>query len=164
MDTSWKTIIWSQFGAAIDTFENALSACPDDLWDTYTLLGEFWSIAFHTLFFLDLYLSGAYEGFALPAPFKVIGTGSDPERLYTKDELHTYLNYCRDKFRMTVQALTEEKAFQRCAIPWLDLSFGELLLYNMRHVQEHASQLSLILGQKLGAGPGWVARTKSNLE
>jgi hypothetical protein len=36
--------------------------------------------------------------------------------------------------------------------------FAELLLYNLRHVQEHASQLNLILGQSTGSAPGWVAR------
>jgi hypothetical protein len=29
---TWRTIIWQQFGAAIDMFANALHACPDELW------------------------------------------------------------------------------------------------------------------------------------
>ena len=32
MDTTWRKIIWRQFGATIDMFENALRACPDELW------------------------------------------------------------------------------------------------------------------------------------
>jgi hypothetical protein len=32
MDTLWRTILWQQFGAAIDMLENALVACPDELW------------------------------------------------------------------------------------------------------------------------------------
>jgi hypothetical protein len=40
--------------------------------------------------------------------------------------------------------------------------FGDLLLYNMRHVQEHASQLNLILGQTYGSAPGWVATARSS--
>jgi len=32
MNISWKTIIWQQFGAAIDSLDDALGACPDDLW------------------------------------------------------------------------------------------------------------------------------------
>ena len=53
-----------------------MAACPDELWrvrlwDDAELPGaaEFWYIAYHTLFWLDLYLSGAVEGFAPPAPF-----------------------------------------------------------------------------------------------
>ncbi len=34
-------------------------------------------------------------------------------------------------------------------------------MYNMRHVQEHAAQLNLILGQKIASAPGWVTRAKS---
>ena len=43
------------------------------------------------------------------------------------------------------------------------LSFLELQLYNMRHVQEHAAQLSLFLGQHAipDAALDWVPRAKS---
>ena len=34
----------------------------------------------------------------------------------------------------------------------------------MRHVQEHAAQLNLILGQKTGWSPRWVAETKKLIE
>jgi len=40
------------------------------------------------------------------------------------------------------------------------MSFAELLLYNMRHVQEHAAQLNLFLGQERGSAARWVARAK----
>src|SRR5215831_6856279 len=32
MDDFWKTLLWQQFGAAIDMLEDATRACPDDLW------------------------------------------------------------------------------------------------------------------------------------
>jgi hypothetical protein len=28
----WKTLLWRQFGAAIDMLDNALRECPDELW------------------------------------------------------------------------------------------------------------------------------------
>ena len=37
---------------------------------------------------------------------------------------------------------------------------SDVLLDNMRHVQEHAAQLNLILGQKAGWSPRWVAQAK----
>jgi len=164
MDPAWRTIIWQQFGAAIDMLENALLACPNELWSDRSQGTEFWSIAYHTLFWLDLYLSGSVEGFAPPAPFtldEMDPAGLFPETPYTKDALQTYLDYGRNKCRVTVQALTDEEARQRCGFSWGEVSFSELLLYNMRHVQEHASQLSLILGQKTDSAPGWVAKAKS---
>lgn len=167
MTTRWGTILWQQFGAAIDMLDNALRACPEQLWrdplwndptdaPEYT---EFWFIVYHSLFWLDLYLSGSQEGFAPPAPFIA---GSLPEKPYTKDELQTYLTHCRQKCRATLEMLTDEKAEQRCVFPWIgEMSFAELQLYSMRHVQEHTAQLSLHLGQKVGSAPDWVGRAES---
>ena len=163
---TWRTIIWQQFGAAIDMLNNALRACPDQLWrenvwndptdsPEYT---EFWFIVYHVLFWTDFYLSGSPEGFTPPLPFS---RGSPPEKAYTKDELQSYLNHCRQKCRATFEALTDEKADQRCEFPWgEEVSFAELQLYRMRHVQEHASQLSLLLCHQGVAAPDWVARAK----
>jgi hypothetical protein len=164
MDTTWRSIIWQQFGAAIDMLESALLACPDELWSDRSQPLEFWYVVYHTLFWLDLYLSGSVEGFAPPAPFtldELDPAGLLPERPYTKDELQAYLAHGRQKCQATIEALTDEQAGQRCGFSWGEVSFAELLLYNMRHVQEHASQLNLILGQKFGSAPGWVTRAKS---
>ena len=75
-DPLWRTALWRQFGAAIDMLENALLACPSThwnglLWSDYSdpEFAAFWSITYHTLFWLDVYLTGSREGFALPAPF-----------------------------------------------------------------------------------------------
>ncbi len=32
METTLRTALWQQFGAAIDMLENALVACPETLW------------------------------------------------------------------------------------------------------------------------------------
>ncbi len=164
MNTFWTTIIWQQFGAAIDMLENAMRACPDELWSDRTQRLEFWYVVYHTLFWLDLYLSGAVEGFAPPAPFgleELDPAGVLPERPYTKAELQAYLDHARNKCRTTIQSLTDEKAQQQCKFTWGQVSFAELLLYNLRHVQYHAAELSLILGQTIGWDPKWVAKAKS---
>jgi hypothetical protein len=149
MDTFWRTIIWQQFGAAITMLEDAMRACPDDLWSDRSQPLEFWYVTYHTLFWLDLYLSGSVTGFAPPAPFtleELDPAGVLPERPYTRDELQSYLDHCHQKCRATLEALSDEKARQHCKFSWGEVSFAELLLYNMRHVQEHAAQLNLILG------------------
>ena len=167
--TAWRADLWLQFGAAIDMLANAIQACPNELWrerDQPSEYSEFWYIAYHTLFWLDRYLSGLEREFAPPAPFglqELDPAGLLPERAYTKDELLTYLDYCRKKCRATVEALTDEQAQQRCNFSWGEPSFLELLLYNMRHVQEHASQLCLILGQKTSSAPGWVTKAIDGL-
>jgi len=170
VDTFWSTIIWQQFGAAIDMLEGALRACPDKLWNARMWSdssgdpeGEFWSVAFDVLFYLDFYLSGKEEGFALPAPFKFVGAEQEqhPERMYTKDELLAYLAHGLTKCKDTLLALTYEKASQPCGFYWLKMNIGELHLYNMRHVQEHGAQLNMFLGQQIGLDSSWVSQAKS---
>jgi hypothetical protein len=166
MDTTWKTGLWRQFGAAIDMLENALLVCPDELWSDRSQRPEYWYLVFHTLFWLDYYLSNSDEGFTPPAPFtldELDPAGVLPERPYTKDELRTYLEHGRRKCRAALEALTEEQAHRRCGIERRDMSVAELLMYIMRHVQHHAAQLNLILRQKTDSAPRWVARTKTSL-
>lgn len=164
----WRTIIWRQFGAAIDDLDNAIRACPDDLWrdrlwgdpaERSFFLPEFWYIVYHTLFWLDLYLTGAEEGFAPPAPFLLVEQdeyGPLPERPYTRDELQGYLDGCRRRCRTTIEALTDEAAQRLCRFPWGEVTFVELLLYSMRHVAGHTAQLNMWLGQRTGSAPVWV--------
>ena len=170
---SWPEIIWRQFEASITMLENALRAYPDELWGASlwaenTAEGAFsqsWYIAYHTLFWLDLYLSGAVEGFAPPPPFtldELDPAGLLPDRQYSKDELLSYLHYGRQKCHIEIATLTDEKASRRCRFPWVELSYGELLLDNMRHVQEHGAQLNLFLGQQNRTAASWITQTKGN--
>jgi hypothetical protein len=161
MDTTLKTSIWQQFGASIDMLDNAISACPDQLWlsslwndpNEEPEYSQFWFLAYHTLFWLDLYLSGSSEDFTPPAPFI---RGSLPEKPYTKDALRVYLQHGRRKCQATIEALSDEKARQRCHFDWGEVTFLELLLYNMRHVQEHGAQLRMLLGQNDISVNDWV--------
>jgi hypothetical protein len=164
MDTWLKTLIWQQFGAAIDMLEDAINLCPDQLWTAVLWkdpdgveYGQFWFVAYHTLFWLDLYLAGYSEGFAPPAPFI---RGALPEKPYTKDQIRTYLDQCRRKCQATIEALTDEKARQRCTFNWIEASYLEMQLYSMRHVQEHAAQLNLLLGQHEVPGVDWVTQAR----
>jgi hypothetical protein len=167
-----KTALRQQFEAAIDMLDNAVCACPDDLWHIRLWndpsqqpgFSEFWYIVYHTLFWLDLYLSGSVEGFAPPRPFtldELDPAGILPDRTYSKEELLSYLEHDRTKCQSTIDGLTDAKVRQQCTFAWGTLPFVELLLDNMRHVQEHTAQLNMILGQKIGWAPGWVTKAKS---
>jgi DinB superfamily len=171
MDRLWRGSLWRQFGAAIDMLENALRACPGELWSAPLLgehaerpeLTEFWYVGYHALFWLDLYLSGSIEGFQPPPPFtldELDPAGLLPERHYTADELLFYLEACRNKCRATIEALTDEGAESRGKVAWGEVPYLELLLDNMRHVQEHAAQLNLYLGQRLELDSRWVSQTR----
>jgi hypothetical protein len=163
MDGTWKAATWGQFGAAIDMLGNAIRAFPEPVWADRARRPEPWYLAFHTLFFLDLYLSGTVEGFAPPAPFgleELDPAGVLPPRPHSQAELSAYIRHCRAKCARTIDALTDDQARRLCRFPWGELTFVELLLYNLRHVQHGAAQLNLILRQAVDSAPRWVARAK----
>lgn len=156
-------MLWRQFALAIDRFGDALRDCPDELWearlwedqpDQWAAAGfsTFWYLSYHTLFWLDLYLTGAEEGFAPPAAFDLVEmeAGEVLPRTYSRAELLGYQELCRRRCQETIEALSSEQANRLCRFPWGELPFGELLLYTLRHVQEHAAQLRMFLGQQAG--------------
>jgi hypothetical protein len=166
-------MLWRQFGAAIDMLGEALRDCPDELWekrlwddqlDQWVAAGfsAFWYLGYHTLFWLDLYLTGAEEGFVPHAPFDLVEMEADEvlPRTYTREELLGYLDYCRRKCQETIGALAREQAERECRFTWGELPFAELQLYNLRHVQEHGAQLRMFLGQQAGTSPGWVSQAQ----
>jgi hypothetical protein len=168
MDDILRGALLRQFGAAIDMFENALRACPDDLWRARLWGGpqaessEFWYLGYHTLFWLDLYLHGSIEGFVPPAPFtldELDPAGLLPEKPHSRGVLLAYLDASRRKARAAIEALTDADAGRICKVRWGEVSYLELLLDNMRHVQEHGAQLSLFLGQQRGSAAKWVSRS-----
>jgi hypothetical protein len=181
MESVWQQGLWEQFGAAIRMLRRALEACPDEMWhyrvapkdpDLF-FVGEFWYIGWHTLFNLDLYLSGKEEGFVTPAEMRageadpafvavLDKSFSKPIRAYSKQDLMWYLEYCYEKCRKAIQGMTETNAAEIGEF-WIRIPMFEMHLYNMRHVQEHAAQLSLVLGDKfpdakMAEALDWVAR------
>jgi hypothetical protein len=166
-------MLWHQFAAAIDAFGNALRECPDELWQSMLWedqpgqwvapgFSSFWYLCYHALFWLDLYLTGAEEGYSPPEPFDLVEmeAGEALPRTYTRQELLGYLDYCRRKCRQTIGTLTGAQAQRMCRFSWGELPFAELQLYNLRHVQEHAAQLHMFLGQQAGKSSKWVTQAQ----
>jgi hypothetical protein len=164
-------MLWRQFGAAIDSFGNALRDCPDELWekqlwqdlpDQWVAQGfsAFWYVCYHTLFWLDLYLTGAEEGFSPSEPFDLVEMDANEAlpRIYSPPELLSYLEVCRRRCQETIAAMSAEQAQRICTFAWGEVPFAELQLYNLRHVQEHAAQLHMFLGQQAGRSTNWVTR------
>lgn len=163
MNTELREILWKQFGASIDMLENAVAECPEKLWNSES---GFWYIAYHTLFFLDYYLTDEPEKFMPPAPFTLSEfdqEGKLPERVYSKEELLKYIGHCRKKCRDLIAGLTEENSTRRFKNEYRDYNIIEILIYNMRHVQHHMAQLNLLLRQNTGNAPDWISVTKISL-
>lgn len=157
-----NTMLWRQFKIAIDDLGKALRDCPDELWGRQLWPDEpnqwvapgfssFWYLTYHTLFWLDLYLTGAEEGFSPPEPFDLVEMRPNEvlPRVYSREELLDYLQYCHNRCKESILTLSTEQANKTCRFPWGELPYGELMLYTMRHVQEHSAQLLMFLGQNI---------------
>jgi len=163
METTFKEALWKQFGASIDMLENAISLCTDELWNDDK---RFWYSAFHCLFYLDYYLTLEPGQFSPPPPYTLSEfdpSGAMPDRVYSKEELLTYLRHSRKKCHDLIASMTGEIAGSRWVNKSKDYSVVEILIYNMRHVQHHAAQLNLLLRQGINKAPGWVSQTKEDL-
>ena len=155
--------IWNQFGASLETLQNAIKLCPEHNWDTEK---RFWIHAYHCLFFTDYYLTLEAATFVPPPPFTYSEFEDEmPDYVYSKEELLNYLAYCTSK----AKKLLENKKIDLLSTRWkntsgsMDYSLLELLLYNMRHIQHHAAQLNLILRQDIQDAPEWVSRASQGI-
>jgi hypothetical protein len=131
------------------------------VWTTGERWHQPWYLAFHTLFWLDLYLSESALDYVPPPPFTrgALEEGVYPERPYLKQELLACLQGCRKALAARLSTIsTDEGMRRRCHLPWGEMEAGELLLYNLRHVQHHAGQLNLMIRQAGGEPPSWVMR------
>jgi hypothetical protein len=148
-------------GAAIESLKKAINECPDEYWGDLSHHTEFWYMAYHTIFFLDFYFTESREDFTPPPPYtlsELDPKGVLPDRVYSKEELLSYLDYSRDKFLKVIESLTDEKADMPSGFGSLDISLAELIIYSTRHVQHHAAQMNLILRQKTDSAPRWVSK------
>lgn len=162
-----KETIWSQFGAAIDALENSIRACPESLWSDQNRFHQLWYMAYHTLFWLDYYLTENPAEYQPPEPFgleELDPAGAMPERPYTQAELLAYLDHGRRKCRRVIREMTHEKAAGIFPMGRKELTHAELLLYNMRHVQHHTAQLNLLLRQEIDSAPRWSFQSKLGLD
>lgn len=158
-----KRDLWSQFGATIEMLENCIEICPDSLWDTES---KFWYRSYHTLFYLDYYLTKEPNDFNPPFPFTLSEfdpSGILPDKTYSKEELIIYLIHCKKKCIQFITELDESTLVERFINEYKNLSRLEILLYNLRHVQHHIGQLNMILAKEEIEVPRWVSRSKINL-
>lgn len=161
MNQAIKDALWSQFGASIDMLENAIWMCPEEIWNSEV---SFSGSAYHTLFFLDYYLSLEPLGFGPRLPFTHSEFEDDlPSVPFSRNEILNYLDFNRNKCHDLIMSLTDELSKSR----WInesktmDYSIFEILLYNMRHVQHHAAQLNQLLRRDINDAPDWVYRAKA---
>ena len=150
----FKQLLVDQFEAALCTLNACVDRCPDAMWNAPVGNLAFCQAAFHAVFYADLYL-GHNEEEVRRQPFHLAHEQvfRDYEELekrrqqlfYDRPFIQSYVEHCRDKARAAVTAETEASLAGPSGFPWLKFPRGELYVYNIRHIQHHAAQLSLRL-------------------
>jgi DinB family len=160
MNNTLKQSLWNQFAASIDMLEHAIHMCPADLWDNES---NFWRITYHSLFFLDYYITLPPINFTPPTPFTLSEFEDEvAEKAYTKTALLQYVQFCKNKCYQLINstALLDENIIWENESKTMQYPIIEILLYNLRHVQHHVAQLNALLRQHIHDAPSWVCRGK----
>jgi len=142
-----KQILAGQFEASLCMLNQCVQNCPPQHWEGKIANDTFRQVAYHTLFFTDLYLSPDEQAFELR---DIHHRGGDerkpvPGAGLAKDETLSYLAIVRQKMIETLAHETREFLEGPCGFSWRRISRGELHIYNLRHVQHHTGQLSAYL-------------------
>jgi DinB superfamily len=157
-----KTILTGQFEASLCMLSLCVQKCPPEHWGGKIANDTFRQVVYHTLFYVDLYLSPNEEAFQLRdfhhrGGDERLSTG--PSTGLNKDETLSYLALCRRKALATLASETPESLRRESGFSWLPFSRGELHLYNIRHVQHHTGQLSAYLRRIAEDGERWWVAT-----
>jgi hypothetical protein len=177
MGETFKDVLWKNFGAVIDMLGDSISLCLDSLWLSEK---KFFFLSYHTLIFLDYYLTIPAWDFKPVLPFTLVPMDSlppdavddvIPNAAYTREEMLDYLSSIREKCKKLILDSSEEKLKMKwiakeeinlhglCPSLVENYTILEILFYNLRHVQHHVAQLNLILRQKINSAPDWVSHS-----
>ena len=142
-----KQILKGQFEAALCMLNQGVVACPPEHWENKIANATFRWVTYHTLFFVDFYLSPSEHQFMLRELHQHGGDerGPDLNPGLSQQESVEYLTICHQKMLDTLAAETRESLEGESGFSYRQFSRGELHLYNIRHVQHHTGQLSAYL-------------------
>lgn len=146
-----QNILIAQFEAALSMTKQRITVCPPEHFEGAIGDASFRQMAYHTLFWLDHYLTHHEDNFVM-SEFNI--RGGDERRPILSDgleqeDLLAYVEFCHQKILTSISAETEESLQAGSGFPSIFVrskpTRGELYLYNLRHLQHHTAQLSTYL-------------------
>ena len=137
-----KAPIARQFDAALCTLNVCIERCPKPIWNAPVGNLKFCQVAFHTLFFADLYLGRRRR--AVPRAgvsscqraglWRLRGTRAAPQVLmYEKPWIKQYVQHCRSKAADAIAAETAESLAGWCGVERRQLSRRVICLQHPSH-------------------------------
>jgi hypothetical protein len=162
----YKHLISQEYAGSLCMLSLCVDRCPDELWQVKIATYPFSQSAFHVLFYADLYLSRSIED-QRRDPFHIEHAEwfgdyeqlqrREPTTLYERTDIQRYVRFCREKSERVVAAETAESLAAPAGFDWRKCTQAELHVYNIRHIQHHAAQLSLRLRLEAGIDVPWVS-------
>ena len=142
-----RQILTGQFEASLAMLNQCIEACPPEHWEGKIAQSTFRWVAYHTLFFCDLYLSPSSKAFEVRDLHRRGGDEREPVECagLPKDDTLAYVPICRQKMLKSIAAETQESLAGPSGFSWYKVTRGELHLINIRHIQHHTGQLSAYL-------------------
>ena len=162
---SLQTVLKSQYHAALAMLREAIDACPAALWIDDSYVNQFWQVAYHTLFYTDLYLQVSESAFASwehhRPEYNRFPSDADGARSltpYSIDEIKACCKRCEAMIDDAVDRLN--LASPDSGFSWYKMSKLEHQFVSLRHIQHHTGQLTERIRQVTGRGVGWVGGAK----
>jgi hypothetical protein len=163
-----RTVLKSQYHAALAMLRQALDRCPQDLWYSKDQVNAFWQTAYHTLYFTHLYLqpneaafkpwkhhqSGVQheDGISGPPANSTLPLLPEP---YTREQVLEYWSFCDAMVDSAVDSFDPMSA--ESGFHWYKVNKLEHQIINIRHIQIGAAQLAARLRAELNIGLEWVS-------
>lgn len=160
------TVIQSQYHASLDMLAQTIEKCPEAIWDRTEDKNKSWQLAYHTLFYVHLYLSANEDEFTpwekhRPEYYNMntsAETGNEEPKIdtpYTKAEILEYLKFLQGKID---EMVSEIDLHAESGFHWLPFSKLELQFYNIRHLMQHTGELGERLGYAEKIKIDWIGK------
>ncbi len=156
---SLQAILKSQYHASLAMLLEAIDNCPESLWTSQAWVNQYWQVAYHALFYTDMYLQPEESAFT---PWKHhrpdhhrLGLHADSAITpYSSGEIAAYGRRCDAMVdtavdRLDLTALTS-------GFSWYQMPKLEHQMLNLRHLHHHTGQLADRLRQATGLGVQWI--------
>jgi uncharacterized damage-inducible protein DinB len=139
----YKSLVVNQFEAALAMLKKCVVACPQEHWEGKIANDTFRYVAYHTLFFADLYLSPSEQAFELRDLHQRGGDerGEEASMGLSREDTLEYIELVYKKLREALTAETEQTLAGPSGITRRKYSRAELHIYNLRHVQHHTGAM-----------------------
>lgn len=165
MTEAVKQLLTSQYEAALCTLAHCVARCPEPQWNAPVARYPFCQVAFHTLFFADVYLGRDADALRRQ-PFHLANAelfagyeqmeDREPVSLYTRAQIEMYLDFVHEKAVATIAAETAADLSAPAQFARRNFSRAELHIYNIRHIQHHSAQLIMRLRLNSTVDIPWI--------